>query len=87
MTRLPRAARRLAALAALLFAAAAAGATKLDETVLHVPVGSGVGAAARVAEIEVTVFRPEGPGPFPMVVLSHGSPRTASDGQSQRVGR
>ena len=85
MTTLPRAARRLVALAAFFVASAPAVAVKLDETVLHVPVASGAGASARVAEIEVTVFRPEGAGPFPIVVLSHGSPRMASE--RRRAGR
>jgi dienelactone hydrolase len=31
------------------------------------------------AYIDVTVYRPRGAGPFPLVVLSHGSPRTAED--------
>ena len=43
----------------------------LDESVLRVPVPGG----AEPAFIDVTVFKPEGPGPFPIVVLSHGSPR------------
>ena len=79
-------ARRVAALVVLLFAAAAAcAAPKLDETALRVPVASGAGEGARVDEIEVTRFRPEGRGPFPIVVLSHGSPRLASD--RRRAGR
>ncbi|HSN22161.1 MAG TPA: alpha/beta fold hydrolase [Usitatibacter sp.] len=31
------------------------------------------------ATIDVTVFRPDGAGPFPIVVLSHGSPRSARE--------
>jgi dienelactone hydrolase len=60
----------LAACAALAFPAAAA----LRESVMRVPVAD----RGEVATIEVTVFRPEGDGPFPIVVLSHGSPRTAA---------
>jgi dienelactone hydrolase len=82
---LPTAARRLAALAVFAAASAAAfAAPNLDETVLRVPVASG-GLFARVDAIEVTVFRPEGSGPFPVAVLSHGSPRAASD--RRRAGR
>jgi dienelactone hydrolase len=80
------AAQRIAALAAFVAASAAAfAAPKLDETVLRVPVASDDGRVARIAAIEVTVFRPEGPGPFPVAVLSHGSPRIASD--RRRAGR
>lgn len=79
-------ARAIAALVACLAAAAAAhAAPRLDETVLRVPVASGAGESARVDPIEVTVFRPEGAGPFPIVILSHGSPRLASD--RRRSGR
>ncbi|HET9580064.1 MAG TPA: alpha/beta fold hydrolase [Usitatibacter sp.] len=46
-----------------------------QETVMRVPVVSGV----EQAYIDVTVFRPEGKGPFPIVVLSHGSPRNAEE--------
>ena len=40
---------------------------------MRVPVVSGV----EQAYIEMTVFKPEGAGPFPVLVLSHGSPRSA----------
>ena len=36
-------------------------------------------AGAEQAYIEVTVFRPMAAGPLPIVVLSHGSPRSAED--------
>lgn len=80
-----KAAVRFAALAAFALAGAAGAAARLDEIVLRVPVASGVGEAARVAAIDVTVFRPEGRGPFPIVVLSHGSPRSAAE--RRRAGR
>jgi pimeloyl-ACP methyl ester carboxylesterase len=35
------------------------------------------------ALIDVTVFRPRGAGPFPIVVLSHGSPRSAAERRIQ----
>ncbi|HEY4999177.1 MAG TPA: alpha/beta fold hydrolase [Usitatibacter sp.] len=43
------------------------------ETVLRAPVDAG----REKVEIELTVLRPKGPGPFPLVLLSHGSPRSA----------
>ncbi|QJR16272.1 alpha/beta hydrolase family protein [Usitatibacter palustris] len=33
----------------------------------------------RPDEIEVTLYQPPGPGPFPVAVLSHGSPRNPDD--------
>lgn len=57
----------------MLAAALPAAAAPITETVLKAPVVHGV----EQAYIDVTVFRPEGAGPFPLVVLSHGSPRSA----------
>jgi pimeloyl-ACP methyl ester carboxylesterase len=51
------------------------------ETVMQAPVAIG----ARQVMIDLTVLRPEGAGPFPIVVLSHGSPRSAED--RRREGR
>jgi len=69
-------------LAAILFAfAGSLPAFAVDETVIRAPVVSGV----EQAYIEVTVFKPKGAGPFPIVVLSHGSPRSADD--RRREGR
>lgn len=42
------------------------------ESVIQVPVGDH-------SSIDVTVYRPAGAGPFPILVLSHGSPRDAAD--------
>jgi len=57
------------------FSYAAAWAGTLEENVLRVPVVSGT----EQAYIDVTVFKPQGAGPFPIVVLSHGSPRDARE--------
>jgi pimeloyl-ACP methyl ester carboxylesterase len=56
-----------------------AQAATLDESVMRVPVVKGV----EQAFIDVTVFRPRGAGPFPIVVLSHGSPRSAHERRAE----
>src|SRR5215468_7511681 len=53
------------------------GAPRWNESVMRVPVES--------ASIDVTVFKPRGAGPFPIAVLSHGSPR--SPGERRADGR
>ncbi len=63
----------------LLALALAARAAPVDESVLRVPVIFGL----EQAYIDVTVFRPEGEGPFPLLVLSHGSPRSAEERREQ----
>src|SRR5437870_5628352 len=68
-----RAARWLAA--GIFAAATAAQAAAWTETVMQAPVAFG----AREVKIDVTVFRPGGGGPFPIVVLSHGSPRSPAE--------
>lgn len=65
--------------AALLTFGLAAQAASIQESVMRVPVVAGV----EQAYIDVTVFRPEGEGPFPVLVLSHGSPRSA---EARRAG-
>jgi len=67
--------------AAALLALALPAQAALDERVIRAPVVSGV----EQAYIDVTVFKPAGSGPFPLVVLSHGSPRSAED--RRREGR
>ena len=66
-------------LALLLALALPAQAAAFTESVMRVPVVSGV----EQAYIDVTVFKPEGAGPFPVLVLSHGSPRSA---EARRAG-
>ena len=66
-------------LSLLLALALPAQAALLQESVLRVPVVAGV----EQAYIDVTVFRPGGAGPFPLVVLSHGSPRSAEDRRAE----
>lgn len=66
---------RMHCAAVLLALALPAHAARLHESVIRAPVASG----SEQATIDVTVFRPRGDGPFPIVVLSHGSPRSAED--------
>jgi poly(3-hydroxybutyrate) depolymerase len=81
--------RRRAALclAACLLVGGLAQAAQFNESVMRVPVVKGM----EQAYIDVTVFKPQGAGPFPIVVLSHGSPRTAAerrtDGRQRMVGQ
>lgn len=63
---------------AVLFSAAAWAVTP-EEQVMRVPVVAGT----EQAYIDVTVFRPKGAGPFPIVVLSHGSPRNAQERRAE----
>jgi pimeloyl-ACP methyl ester carboxylesterase len=70
-----------ALVAAALLALALPAQAALDETVLRAPVVSGL----EQAYIEVTVFKPGGAGPFPVLVLSHGSPRSVEE--RRREGR
>ncbi len=53
--------------------------TSLEEQVVRVPVAAGL----EQAYIDVTVFRAKGSGPFPIVVLSHGSPRSPEERRSE----
>jgi dienelactone hydrolase len=78
MERTLRAVHRLSTAGLLSFAAGmatVAWAMPLHESVLRVPVVAG----GEQARIDVTVFKPDGEGPFPIVVLSHGSPRNAQE--------
>ena len=51
-----------------------AGATEGEE-LLRIPLSEPVGLGSPGAFLEATLFRPAGAGPFPLAVLSHGSPR------------
>ena len=78
LERTPGAARRLRA-TVLLLALALPARAALDESVRRVPVVQGV----EQAYIDVTVFKPRGGGPFPLDVLSHGSPRDAAERRAE----
>ncbi len=54
----------------------------LNERVIHIPMTvSRTGGVQRLT-LEATLYRPAGPGPFPLVILSHGTSRDPK----QRVG-
>jgi dienelactone hydrolase len=56
-------------------------ATDLHETIVKVPVDEG----NHTRDIVATTYMPDGPGPFPLIVLSHGSPPDPRD--RWKVGR
>lgn len=72
---------RVVHLATLLLISVAALA-RPTEQVLNIPMElpreSGV-----VVELETTVYQPNGRGPFPLVVINHGSPRNPADRKSE----
>ncbi len=45
------------------------------EEILRIPLAEPLGLGSPGAFLEATLFRPPGTGPFPLAVLSHGSPR------------
>lgn len=73
----------------LLLAASASGAlaadgtapeaTDLHETVVKVPMTEHGLLGDHERDIVATTYMPDGPGPFPLIVLSHGSPPEARD--------
>ena len=44
-----------------------------------IPIGTG----AEQSLLETTVYRPSGPGPFPLVTINHGKPRPGSTDRKQ----
>lgn len=82
---LPRLARRFTRVSVLAWAFVAASGSAaaqalnqlLNESVVFVPAFNGQ------AQLETTVFRPDGQGPFPVVVFNHHR-QTGSPGQQQR---
>jgi dienelactone hydrolase len=47
----------------------------LNERVLRIPMSLSWPSEAQRFTLEATLYRPAGPGPFPLVVMSHGTPR------------
>lgn len=58
---------------------------RLNEQVVFVPVAGGSGPDSSTVLLTATTYRPSGSGPFPLVVLSHGSPANAA--ARARMGR
>ena len=77
---LKRAIGLAAALCAAVALAAPADSPGITETVMRAPV---IDAEGHRELIDVTVFRAEARGPFPVVVLSHGSPRSAAQRRAE----
>jgi len=67
--------------AALSVPARAQDSENLHEQVMTIPLWDGAVPAALVA----TAYKPDGHGPFPLVILSHGSPGSAAE--RERMGR
>ncbi|PWC34192.1 CocE/NonD family hydrolase [Azospirillum sp. TSO35-2] len=68
--------RRLLVLAFLLLGAGPALADALVQTPLTIPASFPDGSHA---SLEALLLRPSGPGPFPVAILSHGTPRDAAE--------
>ena len=60
-------------------------ATDLHETVVKVPMTEHGLFGDHERDIVATTYMPDGPGPFPLIVLSHGSPPDPQD--RPKVGR
>jgi dienelactone hydrolase len=63
--------------AGLLLAAASAGAVTGEDITLSVSVRKFFGDSSY--QLLATEYRPDGAGPFPLVLINHGSPRSAAD--------
>jgi len=51
----------------------------LKEQVVRIPLTIRPGTASRHLSLEATIYLPEGAGPFPLLVLSHGTPRDLAE--------
>jgi dipeptidyl aminopeptidase/acylaminoacyl peptidase len=58
-------------------------AVPLNGRVIHIPMKVFRPSGFQRVTLEATLYRPDGPGPFPLLVLSHGTPRNPR----QRVAR
>jgi dienelactone hydrolase len=60
--------------------ARAAGDVSVQSGWLKTPIGD------RTFNLAVRVFRPLGPGPFPLVVINHGTPVSIADARNEKLG-
>jgi hypothetical protein len=49
--------------------------SQLNEQVVKIPVSEKRLSGEKQFNLEATIFKPNGEGPFPLLILSHGSPR------------
>jgi len=63
----------------------AAPSVPLDERLIRIPMTVRRPAGIQTLSLEATLYQPAGRGPFPLVVLSHGTPREAR--QRRAMGR
>ena len=57
----------------------------LDEHLMRVPMTISRPAGEQRLTLEATLYRPPGPGPFPLVILSHGTSRNPQQRVGQRL--
>jgi dienelactone hydrolase len=51
----------------------------LKEEIVHIPLTIDGFFGKKETQITATIYRPQGAGPFPLIVLSHGSTKSASE--------
>ena len=57
----------------------------LNETVIRIPMTVSRPGGVQRLTLEATLYRPPGPGPFPLVVLSHGTSRDPRQRLGERL--
>jgi dienelactone hydrolase len=57
----------------------------LNENVIRIPMTISRPGGVQRLTLEATLYRPPGPGPFPLVVLSHGTSRTPRERLGERL--
>ena len=57
----------------------------LNENVIRIPMTVSRPGGVQRLTLEATLYRPSGPGPFPLVVLSHGTSRNPRERLGERL--
>ena len=57
----------------------------LNENVIRIPMTISRPGGVQRLTLEATLYRPSGPGPFPLVVLSHGTSRDPGERLGERL--